>query len=490
MTDKTKLEKIGKLRKMNVNPYPYAFSQTHHAAEIVEKFETLNGKRVSVAGRVIRTRHMGKLTFFDLLDASGKIQIMIKADSAGKSVAQLLDTVDRGDIIGVEGNVTKSERGEISVELKELTLLAKALREMPEKFHGLSDVEIRYRKRYLDLATNPNTRKVFTIRAKTISYIRKFLDDHGYLEVETPALQQVYGGANAKPFTTHHNFLDQDLFLRISDELYLKRLIIGGIEKVYEISKDFRNESVDTLHNPEFTMLEAYEAYGDYNTYAKLFEEMLAGLVKHIFGTHTIEFQGKRIDFTPPFKRLSFADEIKKKSGIDVAAIKDDDEAARIAKKEKLDTPVMNRYHVADALLDKYVKPSIWEPTLVMDYPAYMCALVKDSRKDPRKSERFEMFVAGEFELMNVYSELNDPTEQRKKFDEQVAEKKKGDEEQPPMDEDFVEAMEYGMPPAAGIGIGIDRLVMLLTNNVSIKEVILFPSVKPEGKKSKGTADK
>lgn len=481
MIDKTKLAKIEKLRKMKANPYPYSFHQTHHSAEIISKFDELQGKPASVAGRIMTIRHMGKLTFFDLLDSSGKIQIMVKADTAGKQALELLDLVDRGDIIGVTGNVTKSTRGEISVELKELTVLAKALREMPEKFHGLSDVEIRYRKRYLDLASNPSSRQAFVTRAKIITYIRDFLDGHGYLEVETPALQPVYGGATAKPFKTHHNSLNADLFLRISDELYLKRLIIGGLEKVYEISKDFRNEDIDSTHNPEFTMLEAYEAYGDYSTYMKLFEEMLSGLVKQLSGSHEIEFRDKKISFKPPFKKLGFVEEIKKKSGIDVADIKDDAEAERIAKKEKLETHVKNRYHVADALFDKYVKPELWDPTFVMDYPAYMCPLVKDHRKDPRKSERFEMFAGGE-ELMNVYSELTDPQEQRRKFEEQVAERKKGDEEMPPMDEDFVEAMEYGMPPTAGIGIGIDRLVMLFTNNISIKEVILFPSVKPESK--------
>ena len=481
MTDKVKQDKTEKLRKMGINPYPYSFHQTHHASEIASKFSELQGSSASVAGRIMRTRHMGKLTFLDLQDASGKIQIMIKADTAKKESLELLDLIDRGDLIGVTGKVAKSERGEVSIELQDIVVLAKALREMPEKFHGLSDTEVRYRKRYLDLAANPDSRKAFVTRAKIISYIRKFLDDHGYIEVETPVLQAVYGGATAKPFKTHHNSLDADLFLRISDELYLKRLIIGGLEKVYEISKDFRNEDIDSTHNPEFTMLEAYEAYGDYNTYMKLFEEMLSGLVKQLFNVHEIDFKGKKISFKPPLKKLGFVDEIKKKSGIDVTEIKDDAEAERIAKKEKLETNIRNRYHVADALFDKYVKPELWDPTCVIDYPAYMCALVKDHRNDPRKSERFEMFAGGE-ELMNVYSELTDPQEQRKKFEEQVAERKKGDEEMPPMDDDFIEAMEYGMPPTAGIGIGIDRLVMLLTNNISIKEVILFPSVKPEKK--------
>ncbi len=479
MADDIRLDKVAKLRKAGVTPYPYSFNQTHHAEEIIGNFKSLEQKEVSIAGRIIRARHMGKLHFLDLLDSSGKIQVMVRSDTAGKEAVELLDMIDRGDIVGVRGRVIKSDRGEISIELQGLEVLSKALREMPEKFHGLSDTEMRYRKRYLDLAANPESRKVFVIRGKVISYIRNFLDNHGYLEVETPVLQPVYGGATAKPFKTHHNALDSELFLRISDELYLKRLIIGGLEKVYEISKDFRNEDIDSTHNPEFTMLEAYEAYGDYNTYMKLFEEMLSGLVHKLFNTHEVEFKGKKINFKPPFKKMGFVDSIKEKSGVDVSEIKDDAEAERIAKKEKLETSVKNRYHVADALFDKYVKEQLWNPTFVMDYPTYMCPLVKDHRKDPRKSERFEMFAGGE-ELMNVYSELTDPIEQKRKFNEQVAERKKGDEEMPPMDEDFVEAMEYGMPPTAGIGIGIDRLVMLLTNNISIKEVILFPSVKPE----------
>jgi lysyl-tRNA synthetase class 2 len=349
---------------------------------------------------------------------------------------------------------------------------------MPEKFHGLSDTELRYRKRYLDLIVNPETRKMFKTRTKIINYIRNFLNERGYLEVETPILQPIYGGGTAQPFKTHHNYMNTDMYLRIADELYLKRLIIGGFERVYEFSVDFRNENVDSTHNPEFTMLEFYEAYGDYNTYMKLSEELLRGLVKELYGKYELEYQDKKLNFEQPFRKLQMVEEIKKKSGVDISEITDRD-AGQIAKKEKLETGINNAYHVADALFDKYIKGDILNPTFVMDYPTFMCPLTKDKRGNPKLSERFELFIAGK-ELGNCYSELTDPIEQRKKFEEQDQERRKGDTEAPPSDEDFLEAIEYGMPPTAGMGIGIDRLVAFFVNVDSIKEVILFPTVKPE----------
>lgn len=329
---------------------------------------------------------------------------------------------------------------------------------------------------------NPDVRRIFRTRTAIISYIRDFLNARNYLEVETPVLQAQYGGANAQPFKTHHNFLDADMYLRIAPELYLKRLIIGGFERVYEFSKNFRNESVDAKHNPEFTMLEFYEAYGDYNTLMKLTEELLGGLAKKLYGSSEVTYQGMKLSFKPPFRRISLVDEIKKKSGIDISEMTDKS-AAKVAKDEKLETSILNAYHVADALFDKYVQEEITDPTFVVDYPGYMCALTKDKRGNPKLSERFELFMARK-EFGNCYSELTDPIEQRKKFEDQALEKKKGDTEAPPSDEDFLEAIEYGMPPTAGMGIGIDRLVMIFADVPSLKEVIFFPTVKPEQRKA------
>ncbi len=488
MVDQSKLEKLNKLKELGVDPYPYSFNQTHHADEIIADYGKLEGKKVSAAGRIIRMRSMGKLYFLDLLDGSGKIQILVREDTADPKAMQVLRLGDIGDIIGVTGTVTKTKKGEISIEAKEITMLSKSLSTLPEKFHGLSDVEIRYRQRHLDLIINPGVRKVFRDRREIISYIRNFLDDRGYLEVETPVLQSVYGGANAKPFKTHHKALDADLFLRISDELYLKRLIIGGIERVYEFSRDFRNEDIDSTHNPEFTLLEFYEAYSDYNTFMALVEELLSGLAKRLKGGYEFDYQNKKVNFKPPFKRVYFVDEIKKRTGLDISEMSDA-RAGEIAEKEHLKIPVKNSYHVADALFDKYIKPELWDPSFLVDYPAYMCHLTKDKRGNPKLSERFELFVCNK-EIANCYSELTNPIEQRNKFKEQVAEKNKGDDDMPPFDEDFLDAIEYGMPPTAGIGIGIDRLVMVLTDNISIKEVLLFPSVRPEKSKNKETKEK
>ncbi|MCL5101927.1 MAG: lysine--tRNA ligase, partial [Candidatus Marsarchaeota archaeon] len=353
-------------------------------------------------------------------------------------------------------------------------MLGKSLRQLPEKFHGLNDTELRYRKRYLDLIANPEVRKFFRTRARILTYLRNFLDSRGYVEFETPILQPTYGGANAEPFKTKYNALDSEFYLRVSDELYLKRLIIGGFEKVYEVSKDFRNEDIDSTHNPEFTQIEFYEAYKDYNDFMEMTEEMVSKLVYELFGTYTIKYQGKELNFKPPFKRVYWVEEIKKKSGIDIADMSDE-QAKEIAKKEKLETNILNAYHVADALFDKYVKPELFDPAFVLDFPAYMCPLTKDKRGNPKLSERFEFYIAGK-EDANCYSELTDPIEQRKKFEEQDAERKKGDAEAPPSDEDFLEAIEYGMPPTAGLGIAIDRLAMILTDNISIKEVLPFPA--------------
>ncbi len=480
MVEDYRLEKLNDLIKKGVNPYPYSYNVTNHSDDIKDNFDSFNGKDVSVAGRVIGLRHMGKLYFFDLLDGNGKIQIMAAPNFSKKELFDLIEDIDTGDIVGIKGKVTKSNRGEISVAAEELTVLSKGLLTLPEKFHGLTDVELRYRKRYVDLIANPDVRKLFVMRAKILKYMRNFLDSRGYIEFETPILQPTYGGANAAPFKTHFNALNEDMFLRVADELYLKRLIIGGFEKVYEVSKDFRNEDIDSTHNPEFTQIEAYEVYKDYEDYMKMTEELLSGMVKTLFGSYKIDYQGKELDFTPPFKRVYWVKELKDKIGIDVSTLTDE-EAKEIAKKEKLETSIKNAYHVSDELFDKYIKPDLFNPAFVLDFPAYMSPLTKDKRGNSKLSERFELYITGK-EEGNCYSELTNPIEQREKFEEQDKERREGDAEANPIDEDFLEAIEYGMPPTAGIGLAIDRLAMILTNNISIKEVIAFPAVRSEKK--------
>lgn len=478
MAEEYKLNKLNELKSMGINPYPYSYKVTNHSEEIKLNFDKLEDTDVTAAGRIIGLRHMGKLYFFDLLDGEGKIQVMAAPNFSSESSLKILENLDTGDFAGVEGKVTKSKRGEISIAAKEITVLSKSLLSLPEKFHGLTDIELRYRKRYLDLISNTEVRKFFVTRSKILKYMRDFFDSRGYVEFETPILQPTYGGANASPFKTYFNALNQDMFLRIADELYLKRLIVGGFEKVYEVSKDFRNEDIDSTHNPEFTQIEAYEMFKDYEDYMKMTEELLSGMVKYLFGSYKIKYQGKELDFTPPFKRLYWVEVLNEKTGVDVSKLTDK-EAKEVAERENLDIPMKNAYHVADALFDKYIKPELFNPVFVLDFPAYMSPLTKDKRGNNKLSERFELYLAGK-EDANCYSELTDPIEQRKKFEEQDKERKKGDPEAPPIDEDFLEAIEYGMPPTAGIGIAIDRLAMILTDNISIKEVITFPAVKTE----------
>ncbi len=482
MTDEGKTNKLKRIIEKGINPYPYSYKNREEISKIISNFEGYEGKDSRIAGRIIGMRRMGSLFFMDILDGEGKMQAIARENYIGKESIELLELIDIGDIIGIFGTITKSKRGEKSIDAKEITLLSKSLRVLPEKFHGLKDIEIRYRKRYLDTIINPNVREYFRVRAKILKYMRNFLELRGYLEFETPILQPVYGGANAKPFKTHFNAIDSDVFLRISDELYLKKLLVGGFEKVYEVSRDFRNEDIDTTHNPEFTIIECYEAYKDYEDYMHMVEEMVGGIAKEIVGSEIVTYQSIKLDFKTPFKRVYFVDEIRNKAGIDISDITDK-EAEEIAAKEGLKVKIKNRYHVADGLFDKYIKPELQNPTFVLDFPGYMCPLTKDKRGNKKLSERFELYIAG-YEEANSYSELTDPVEQRRKFMEQDAERRKGDDEAPPIDEDFLEAIEFGMPPTAGLGISIDRIAMILTDNVSIKEVIAFPAVRPE-KKSK-----
>ncbi len=482
MTDEGKRNKLNRIIEKGINPYPYSYNDRKEISDVISNFDDYEGSDIRIAGRIIGMRRMGSLFFMDILDGEGKMQAIARENYIGKEYMELLGLIDIGDIIGIFGTITKSKRGEKSIDAKEITLLSKSLRVLPEKFHGLKDIEIRYRKRYLDMIINPDVREYFRVRARILRYMRDFLDSKGYLEFETPILQSVYGGANAKPFKTHFNAIDSDVFLRISDELYLKKLLVGGFEKIYEVSRDFRNEDIDTTHNPEFTIIECYEAYKDYEDYMHMVEEMVSGLAKEIAGSEVVTYQGIKLDFRTPFRRVYFVDEIKDKSGIDISDITDK-EAEEIAAKEGLKVRIKNRYHVADGLFDKYIKPELQNPTFVLDFPGYMCPLTKDKRGNKKLSERFELYIAG-YEEANSYSELTDPVEQRRKFMEQDAERRKGDDEAPPIDEDFLEAIEFGMPPTAGLGISIDRIAMILTDNVSIKEVIAFPAVRPE-KKSK-----
>ncbi len=465
------------LRKSGIEPYPYAYNVSHHAKDIKEGFSALEGKEVSIAGRAMQMRQMGGITFIDIQDRSGRIQALIRNNELDDKSLLVLTNSSIGDTLGIRGIVMKSKRGEISVGAKEITMLSKTLRTLPNKWQGLKDTETRYRSRHLDLIMNQEVLRTFETRAKFLSHVRNALDSRGAIEVETPILQDLYGGANAKPFTTtYHTLGDKIMYLRISDELYLKRLIIGGAERVYEVSKDFRNEDADTTHNPEFTQIEYYEAYSDYEAFMKMMEEMLSSFALKTFGSLKVEYRGDTIDFTPPFRRIYWVDELKGMTGIDISSMTDED-AVAINDSEKLGLKRPDRYHVADSLFDKYLKEKTVQPTFVLDFPTYMCPLTKVKRGNQKLAERFELYV-GRMEVANSYSELTDPIYQRKMFEEQEKERKKGDEEAPPFDEDFIDAIEYGMPPTAGIGISIDRPTMIFTNQVSIKEVILFPPMK------------
>lgn len=450
-------------------------------SEVKEKYD-MNPEdvEVSVAGRVITLRPMGKALFAHLQDATGKLQIYLRQDIVGEaSFKDFEETIDPGDILGVRGRLFRTNTGELTVEVKEWVLLAKSLHPLPEKWHGLKDVEVRYRQRYLDLIANEHARRVFFLRSRLISEIRRFLDSKGFLEVETPILQPIASGANAKPFITYHNYLEQNLYLRIAPELYLKRLIVGGINRVYELGKNFRNEGVDTTHNPEFTMLEFYCAYWDYKDLMVFTEELFSYLLNQLVGGLKITYQGKELDFTPPFKRYRYFELLEEKTGKDKDFFLRDVEGLRKLAKEigvpKAET--LTHAKLIDKVFDLLVEDELWGPCFVIDFPKLLSPLAKTHREDPDLVERFELFVAGK-EIANAYTELNDPMEQRERFLEQLKEKEMGDEEAMAMDEDFIRALEYGMPPTAGEGIGIDRLVMLLANVDSIREVILFPALR------------
>ncbi|MDN5348581.1 MAG: lysyl-tRNA synthetase, class [Clostridia bacterium] len=480
-----RLEKLEELRRRGIDPYGGRFDQTHLSSQVKNHYETLEGQEVALAGRLVAKRGHGKATFADILDSQGRIQIHARLDILGKENYDLFTRLDIGDIIGVRGSVFRTRRGEITVEVKEFRLLCKSLRPLPEKWHGLKDVDLRYRQRYLDLIANPEVREVFILRSKIIRAIRRFLDDRGFLEVETPTMHTIAGGAAARPFITHHNALDIDLYLRIALELHLKRLLVGGLERVYELGRIFRNEGISTKHNPEFTMLELYQAYADYHDMMRLLEEMLAYVTRETLGTMVVQYQEETLDFTPPWPRLTMFEAIKKYTGVDFKEIPDAQAARAAAEKLGLELePGLNKGKIINEVFEAFVEPHLIQPVFILDYPLEISPLAKRKADDPTLVYRFEAFVAGR-ELANAFSELNDPIDQRERFEAQLKERAAGDEEAHMMDEDFLCALEYGMPPAGGMGIGIDRLVMVLTNSPSIRDVILFPTMRPRDNEDK-----
>ena len=479
-------EKLNDLQKKGVNPYPSYFRLTHYSESIKINFEKLEGEDVVVAGRIMAVRRMGKASFFRIIDNEGAIQVFIKKDDIGEDSYENFKLFDIGDFVGVSGQVFKTKTGEITIRTSELTLLAKSIRPLPivkekdgVKYDAFSDKEQRYRNRHLDLLLNPEVKNTFIKRTKIIQYIRTFLDKHRFLEVETPVLQPIYGGANARPFITHHNTLDQKLYMRIADELYLKRLIIGGLDRVYEIGKDFRNEGMDRNHNPEFTMLEFYWAYSDYQDCMKLVENLIRNVAKKIDALE-ISFNNTEIDLRKPFKKKKFSELLSNELGVNIKDISEN-KLKQICKEKEVEVkPDANIGQILDALMGELVEPTLTEPTFVIDYPKIISPLAKMHRDgDPKLVERFELFIGGD-EFANSFSELNDPIDQRRRLEEQSSLKKLGDEEAQNLDENFIQAMECGMPPTGGVGIGIDRLVMLLTESTSIKDVILFPALRSE----------
>jgi lysyl-tRNA synthetase class 2 len=479
---KNRIEKLKKIIHAGLLPYPPRTKRTHRIEEVIANFSKLEKKKeeIVVAGRVRTLRFHGGATFFDLEDGTGKIQVLLRKDKVGERGYDFFrELVDIGDFLEIRGTLMKTKTGEKTVEANNFRFLVKSLLPLPEKWHGLQDIEERYRKRYLDLLFNKEVRKKFELRSQIIKALREFLESEGFLEVETPILQPIYGGAKAKPFKTHLNALDLDLYLRISPELYLKRLLVGGFEKIYEIGKCFRNEGIDKSHNPDFTMLEFYWAYADYKQMMKLTEEMFSFLLKKIFGKLEIEYQGEKINFKPPWQRIEYFDLFQKETGLNLEEISKEG-LLREAQKMKIEVEKgSQKAEIADKIFKKVCQPKIQNPTFLLHYPQGAFPLAKTYEKNPKKLANFQVIVAG-WELINAFSELNDPIEQRKRFEEQEKFFKAGLEEAQRKDEDFLTALEYGMPPAAGFGMGIDRLVAILTDSHSLREVILFPTMRPK----------
>lgn len=478
-------EKMEDYREKGLDPFGGKFVRTNEAHALHEQYDRFSkpeleekGDRVTIAGRVMTKRGKGKVGFAHIQDATGQIQIYVRKDEIGEAAYDIYKTVDIGDIIGITGTMFKTNVGELSVSATEFELLTKSLRPLPEKYHGLKDVEQRYRQRYLDLITNVDSRETFVTRSKIIQSMRRYLDDHGFLEVETPTMHAIPGGASARPFETHHNALDVQLYMRIAIELHLKRLVVGGMEKVYEIGRVFRNEGVSTRHNPEFTMIELYEAYADFRDIMALTENLVAHIAKDVLGTTTITYGEDEIDLEPEWERLHMVDAVKEYTGVDFWQETSDEEARSLAKEHGVKIEDTMTYgHIVNEFFEQKVEDKLIQPTFIYGHPVEVSPLAKTNKEDGRFTDRFELFIVRR-EHANAFSELNDPIEQRARFEAQVLEREQGNDEAHLMDEDFLEALEYGMPPTGGLGIGIDRLVMLLTNSPSIRDVLLFPQMR------------
>jgi lysyl-tRNA synthetase class 2 len=474
--------KLDELRSLGIDPFGSKYERTHSAKDVLDAYEAKTKEEldaepaeVSLAGRIMQKRGMGKASFAHLQDITGKIQIYVREDTVGDNKYKAFDLLDLGDMVGVKGVVFKTKTGETSVKVQSVEVLTKSLIPLPEKFHGLKDVELRYRQRYVDLIMNQDVKQTFILRSKIIQSMRRYLDSRGYLEVETPTLHSIAGGASARPFITHHNTLDMQLYMRIAIELHLKRLIVGGLEKVYEIGRVYRNEGISTRHNPEFTMIELYEAYADYKDIMKLTEELVAHIAQEVLGSTKIEYQGHQVDLTPAWRRVSMVDAIKEVKGVDFSVHMSNEEAHRLAKEHKVPVePHMTFGHIVNQFFETFVEETLIQPTFIYGHPLEISPLAKKNPIDPRFTDRFELFIVAR-EHANAFTELNDPIDQRERFEAQLLEKEQGNDEAHEMDEDFIRALEYGMPPTGGLGIGIDRLVMLLTNAHSIRDVLLFP---------------
>ncbi len=478
---KIRRDKLKKLQEMGRDPFKIEkYERTAFSTGIKDNFEEFEGKEVQIAGRIMAKRTMGKASFLDILDRDGRIQSYVRKDAIGEEEYDIVSTYDLGDIVGIKGTVFKTKKEEISVRADEVKLLSKSLQVLPEKWHGLKDQDLRYRQRYVDLIVNPEVKETFIKRNKIIKAVKEFLDNRGYLEVETPILNTIAGGATARPFVTHHNTLDIDMYMRIANELYLKRLIVGGFDKVYEMGRMFRNEGMSIKHNPEYTAIELYAAYEDYEYMMEITENLVAYCAEKALGTTVANYQGTEIDFKPPWKRVSMHDLVEQKTGIDFYSIESDEEARKIAK-DKLHLKVekhMTRGHLVNFAFEEFCEEDLIEPTFVLHHPVEVSPLSKRNPENPAITNRFEAFV-NTWEIANAFSELNDPIDQRGRFEDQVKQREAGDDEAHMMDYDFLNALEVGLPPTGGLGIGIDRMIMLLTNSSSIRDVILFPTMKP-----------
>ena len=481
--ERLRREKLVELQKEGKDPFDvYKVERTHSSEQVKSNFEELEGKEVTVAGRIMSKRGQGKVVFSDVHDRDGKIQLFLKIDEVGEENLKSYKTFDLGDIVAATGEVFKTRTGEVSVKVKTFELVCKSLKPLPEKWHGLKDPDLRYRQREVDIITNPEVKDTFIKRTQIIKGIREYLDNRGFLEVETPILGAIAGGAAARPFVTHHNTLDIDMYLRIATELYLKRLIVAGFEKVYELGKNFRNEGMSVRHNPEFDCIELYEAYADYNDMMEIAENMIAYVCEKVNGTTKVNYQGTEIDFKPPWRRITMVDAVKEYAGVDFNEVKSDEEAQAIAKEKNLEFPkplnTVTKGEVLNLMYEEFCEEHMIQPTFITDYPVEISPLTKKKRGNEAFTERFEGFVFGR-EVCNAYSELNDPIVQRERFEQQAKSRELGDDEAYVIDEEFMSALETGMPPTGGLGIGVDRLIMFLTNSASIRDVIFFPTMKP-----------